>query len=458
MQKRRSYRPPETRHPDVLIVGAGAVGASVALHAARSGLQVLVVEKEAAPALHQSGRNSGVCHAGYNLKPGTQKAQFCVEGSRRLREWCATRGVPLEVGGILVVATRESELPTLYELKRRSEENGVRADLVGEEEIRSLEPHSTGLAALHAPEGASFDTEAFVRSVLEEAQSHGAVVQYGVEVHALIDGSDCARARTDRRAIEAGVAVNCAGLQADRVAGAVADDVRVIPFRGFYAELVPGREHLVRSHVYRAPDMAWPFLGVHASRRTDGRVLLGPGAMLAPGRESYGLLGIQAEDMAATLSWPGFRKLLRDRRFRRMAVSEVRKNFQLREIWKEAVELIPDLRPADLARSFAGNRAQLVRLDGTLVDDFLVRETKHCVHILNAVSPGLTGSLPFGEWVWQRAADLANGASRSGQGLGDRAGDDIFPDSRTATRERSGSAGKTERGETGPAGSLDEVR
>jgi L-2-hydroxyglutarate oxidase len=377
-----------------------------------------VVEKEGAPALHQSGRNSGVCHAGYNLKPGTRKAEFCVEGSKRIRDWCETRGVPLEVGGILVIAVRESEVATLRELKRRSDLNGVRAELVGAAEIRSFEPHARGVAALCAPDGASFDTEAFVRSVLDEAQSHGARVRYGVEVRALIDGDGCARARTSAGVLEAGAAVNCAGLQADRVAGAVAGDVRVIPFRGFYAELVPGREHLVRSHIYRSPDLDWPFLGVHASRRTDGRVLLGPGAMLAPGRESYGLLGIHAEDMAATLAWPGFRALLRDPRFRRMAAREVRKNFQLREIWKEAVELIPEIRPTDLARSFAGNRAQLIRRDGTLVDDFLVRETEHCVHVLNAVSPGLTGSLPFGEWVWERTYSRAGGQSGHAAGVG----------------------------------------
>ena len=389
--------------PDLLVVGAGAIGASVALHAARDGMRVRVVEKEDLPARHQSGRNSGVCHAGYNLKPGTRKAEFCVEGSRRLRAWCAERGVPLEVGGILVVAVEDAELATLEELKRRSDANGVRAEIVDGDGLRAREPHATGIAALHAPDGASFDTEAFVRSVLDEAVAHGAEVRYGVEVRALVDGEGCARARTTDGTIEAGAGVSCAGLQADRVAGAVAADVRVIPFRGFYAELVPGREALVRSHVYRAPDMDFPFLGVHASRRTDGRVLLGPGAMLAPGRESYGLFGIAPSDLVATLAWPGLRALLADPRFRRLAVRETRKNFRLRDIWREAVELIPGLRPSDLARSFAGNRAQLLRRDGTLVDDFLVRETERCVHVLNAVSPGLTGSLPFGEWVAGRA-------------------------------------------------------
>ena len=176
------------RSPDLLVVGAGAIGASVALHAAEDGLRVLVVEKEEAPARHQSGRNSGVCHAGYNLKPGTRKAEFCVEGSRRLRAWCAARGVPLEVGGILVVAVEDSEIATLEELKRRSDANGVRAEIVDGAGIRAREPHAAGIAALHAPEGASFDAEAFVRSVLDEAVSRGAEIRYGIEVRALVDG------------------------------------------------------------------------------------------------------------------------------------------------------------------------------------------------------------------------------------------------------------------------------
>ncbi len=402
--------------PDLLVVGAGAIGACVALHAARDGARVLLVDKEDAPARHQSGRNSGVCHAGYNLKPGTRKASFCVEGSRRLRAWCRERGVPLEVGGILVVAVERGEIATLEELKRRSDANGVRADLLDAASIRALEPHAAGEAALHAPDGASFDTAAFVRSVVAEAESHGTEIRYGVEVQALVDGEGCARARTADGPIEAGAAVNCAGLQADRVAGSVADDVRVVPFRGFYAELVPGREALVRSHVYRAPDLDVPFLGVHASRRTDGRVLLGPGAMLAPGRECYGLLGLDPGDLAATLAWPGTRRMLADPRFRRLAAREVRKNFRLRDIWKEAVQLLPDLRPGDLARSFAGNRAQLVRRDGSLVDDFLVRETEHCVHVLNAVSPGLTGSLPFGEWVAELARARLEGSAVEPEG------------------------------------------
>lgn len=169
--------------PDVVVIGAGAIGASTARHLARAGVRVLILEKEDTPARHQSGRNSGVIHAGYNLKPGSLKATYCVEGSRRLRAYCRERGIPVEEGGVLVVARTEAERTTLAELKRRADANGVRARLIGEDDIRRLEPYARGIEALHAPEAASFDAEAYVRALVGEAEAHGARVAYGVRVH-----------------------------------------------------------------------------------------------------------------------------------------------------------------------------------------------------------------------------------------------------------------------------------
>jgi (S)-2-hydroxyglutarate dehydrogenase len=371
--------------PDVIVIGAGAIGASAALHLARLGVRVLILEKEAQPAQHQSGRNSGVIHAGYNLKPGTLKARYCVEGSRQLRAYCRERAIPMDEGGILIVARTDAERATLAELHARAQGNGVQSRIVDEDELRRIEPHARGSAALHAPEGASFDAPAYVRSLLDEAIATGAAeVRYGVAVRRLDD-------------IRAGVVLNCAGLHADRLAGAAAADLRIIPFRGYYAELVPARRDLVRSHVYAAPDLTFPFLGVHLSRRTDGRVIVGPGAMLAFGREAYRFAQVNPRDLAGTLTWPGFYRLFREPRFRALLVSEVSKSLSLRAVWREAQLLVPDLRPGDLVRSFAGNRAQVVSRDGQLVDDIVVRETERAVHVLNAVSPGLTCSLPFGE-------------------------------------------------------------
>lgn len=390
---------------DVIVVGAGAIGASAAAHLARRGVRVLVLEKEPGPARHQSGRNSGVVHAGYNLKPGSLKAKYCVEGSRLLRGYCRERDIPLHEGGILIVARTDAERATLAELHRRAQSNGVHTRLVGEDEIRHIEPHARGVEGLHAPEGASFDAPGYVRSLLADAAADGAVVRYGVAVRSVrdrsLEGGAAAgiELETSSGTFSAGALLNCAGLHADRLAGPAARDLRIIPFRGYYAELRPERRDLVRSHVYAAPDLAFPFLGVHVSRRVDGRVIVGPGAMLALGREAYRFAQVNARDVAGMLAWPGFYRLFGQPRFRALAVQELRKSLSLRAVWRDAHRLLPELRPGDLARSFAGNRAQVVSRAGELVDDIVVRETPRAVHVLNVVSPGLTCSLPFGEYL-----------------------------------------------------------
>jgi len=379
------------------VIGAGAIGASAALHLARRGARIVVLEKEAGPARHQSGRNSGVIHAGYNLKPGTLKAKYCVEGSRALRAFCVERGIPMVQGGILIVARTDAERTTLAELHRRAQGNGVQSRIVSAEEIREIEPHAVGIAGLHAPEGASFDSSRYVEVLLEDARAAGVEVRFGVSVRGFAEASSVVRVATSAGVCEAGVLLNCAGLHADRLAGPLAADLRIIPFRGYYAELVLQRVGLVRSHVYAAPDLTFPFLGVHLSRRADGRVIVGPGAMLAFGREAYSFARVQLRDLAGTLAWPGFWRMMVQPRFRALVRSEVMKSLFLKRIWEEARELVPNLGAGDLVRSFAGNRAQVVNRAGELVDDIVVRESPRSVHVLNAVSPGLTCSLPFGE-------------------------------------------------------------
>ncbi|MBI2078691.1 MAG: L-2-hydroxyglutarate oxidase [Euryarchaeota archaeon] len=391
--------------PDVLVIGAGAIGTSTAYHLAKAGHRVQVVEKESGPALHQSGRNSGVIHAGYNLKPGSIKARYCVEGSRRLREYCKRRGVAVEQGGILVVAQDETEIATLKELARRAAANGVAARNVDGGDIPNLEPEARGVQALHAPEAASFDARSYVHALASDALAAGAEFLYDRKATAIDEG----RAATSKGPISAKVVVNCAGLHADRLAKRLAPDVRIIPFRGYYAELVPARTGLVRSHIYAAPDLRFPFLGVHLSRRVDGRVIVGPGAMLAFGREAYGFFEANPRDLVATLGWPGFLRLSLTPPFRRLIRSEVRKSLSLRAIGKEAQALVPGLQAKDLVPSYAGNRAQLVSRNGELVDDIVVRSTRRAIHVLNAVSPGLTCSLPFGEHLAAAAGDLLEG-------------------------------------------------
>lgn len=330
--------------PDVAVIGAGAIGLATAKAVAEQGASVVILEKERAPGLHQSGRNSGVIHAGYNLKPGSQKARYCVEGSRRLREYCAARGIAVQQGGILVVGRDERDVATLRELEARARGNGVKAMLLDEAGLRGVEPHASGVSALHAPEAASFDAPAYVAALAEDARKAGAQLRYAARVR-------------DVEAVDARVVVNAAGLQADRLAGALCPDMRIIPFRGYYAELRPERAHLVRSHVYAAPDLQFPFLGVHLSRRTDGRVLVGPGAMLAFGREAYRFWAANARDLGASLSWPGLWRFLADRRVLGFVKDEVAKSLSRRAIAREAARPVPGITGGDLIPSFAGNRA-----------------------------------------------------------------------------------------------------
>jgi (S)-2-hydroxyglutarate dehydrogenase len=381
---------------EVAVIGAGAVGVSTALHLARQGVDVMVLEKEAGPAMHQSGRNSGVIHAGYNLKPGSVKAEFCVRGNRELREYCAERGVPVREGGILVVAKSDQQMDVLRELLGRGRANGVHVALLGEDEIRDVEPHAQGIGALYAREGASFDARAYVQALAGDAMRAGARFFFDHRVQRVFDTDRGVAIDTNRGRILARVAVNAAGLYCDLLASGLAGDVRIIPFRGYYAELNPQRTGLVNSHIYAAPDLEFPFLGVHLSKRADGRVIVGPGAMLAFGREAYSFGSVAGGLLTKTLRWPGFYRMLRTHEFRDLLRREARKSLAIKHIAREAMELVPEIEENELSRSFAGNRAQLVDRQGKLVDDIVVRDTPHSVHVLNAVSPGLTCSLPFG--------------------------------------------------------------
>ncbi len=390
---------------EVVVIGAGAVGVSTAFHLAQQGVDVLVLEKEPGPAMHQSGRNSGVIHAGYNLKPESLKAQYCVQGNRELHAYCAERGVPVREGGILVVAQSDQQMAVVRELNERGLANGVSVSLLAEDEIKDVEPHARGIGALHAHDGASFDARSYVHALAGDAVNSGARLFFDHRVRSVTETDRDVAIETNRGRVVARVAVNAAGLYADVLAGGLAHDVRVIPFRGYYAELKPQRTGLVRSHIYATPNLNFPFLGVHLSKRTDGRVIVGPGAMLAFGREAYSFSSVKGGMLDKTVRWPGFYRMLRTTEFKGLLRSEVKKSLAIRHIAREARELVPEINENELVRSFAGNRAQLVDRQGKLVDDIVVRETARSVHVLNAVSPGLTCSLPFGRSLASTAAE-----------------------------------------------------
>ncbi|MEX2195732.1 MAG: L-2-hydroxyglutarate oxidase [Thermoleophilaceae bacterium] len=366
---------------DFVVVGGGIVGLAVAreLLARHPGASLVVREREAEVGLHQTGRNSGVVHAGIYYAPGSLKARLCVAGARELYDYCAARGIPAQRSGKLIVALDESELPALDELERRGRANGVPGlRRLSAAELREVEPHAAGMAALHSPETGVVDFGAVARALREDVEGAGGRVMPASPVEE----------REVRAGLGARFAVFCAGAAADRLAVAAgADpDPRIVPFRGAYLRLRPGKARLVRSMIYPVPDPALPFLGVHLTRRLDGEVLAGPTALLLP--------------RARSLAWPGTWRMMR--RFWRPGLSEARWAARRGAYAREVARYLPGVEPGDLEPAFTGVRAQALGRDGRLVDDFAVSETPGALHVRNAPSPAATSSLALARLVADR--------------------------------------------------------
>jgi (S)-2-hydroxyglutarate dehydrogenase len=395
---------------DFLVVGGGIVGLTTALELRRRGLgSVALLEKESELGRHASGRNSGVVHAGIYYAADSLKARLCTEGARRLRDYAGERGLPLRRCGKVIVATSAATAPQIAVLHARGVANGVRVELIGPDDLRRLEPEAVSHGpALHSPDTAITDPGAVMTSLTGDAVAAGVRIERDVTVTALQD--DHGLARTTRGEWRYGTLVNCAGLQADRLAHAagVALDYAILPFRGMYRKLDPNAAARFRGCVYPAPDLRVPFLGVHVTPTVAGGVTLGPTAMPALGRENYrGFAAIEPRE-ALRMAWDLGRMLLLDRHgFRRMAAEESARYLK-RGFLRDAQTLAPRLRSRDIGGWVkVGIRAQLIhrqRLE--LMMDFLVEAGRHSVHVMNAVSPAFTSSLAFAELVVDRAQAL----------------------------------------------------
>ncbi|WTJ83183.1 L-2-hydroxyglutarate oxidase [Streptomyces sp. NBC_01538] len=390
---------------DVLVIGGGIVGLSTAYAITRAapGTRVTVLEKESGPARHQTGRNSGVIHSGIYYRPGSLKAEYAVRGAAEMVKFCAEYGIPHAVTGKLIVATERDELPRLHALVQRGRENGIPVRELGPTQIGEYEPEVRGLAGIHVGTTGVCDYVAVARQL---AESSGAEIRYGAEV-----------VRIDRRPqlgvavrtagpgggeiVRGRVLVNCAGLYCDEVARLTGDDpgMRIVPFRGEYFTLA--RPELVRGLVYPVPDPAFPFLGVHLTRGIDGGVHIGPNAVPALAREGYGWGTVRLRELGATVAWPGSWRIAA--RHWRYGGGELRRSVSKRAFARAVRRLLPVVSEGDLVPAAAGVRAQAVLRDGTLVDDFLIREGARAVHVLNAPSPAATASLPIGREVARRA-------------------------------------------------------
>jgi L-2-hydroxyglutarate oxidase len=394
---------------DVLVIGGGIVGLSTAYAITRAapGTRVTVLEKEPGPARHQTGRNSGVIHSGVYYRPGSLKARFAVRGAAELVKFCAEYDIPHAVTGKLIVATERSELPRLHALVQRGRENGIPVRELVAAQIAEYEPEVRGLAAIHVGTTGVCDYSEVARRL---ADASGARIHYDAEVVAVDRRPSLGVAvRTAAGAVLRGRAlVNCAGLYCDEIARLTGDDpgMRIVPFRGEYYELA--RPELVRGLVYPVPDPAFPFLGVHLTRGIDGGVHIGPNAVPALAREGYGPGVVRPRELALSLTWPGAWRMAR--RHWRYGAGELRRSASKAAFTEAVRRLLPAVTQDDLVPASSGVRAQAVLRDGSLADDFLIRESPRVVHVLNAPSPAATASLPIGREVARRVLGVLSGA------------------------------------------------
>ena len=391
---------------DVVVVGAGILGLAVAreLHRRRPDSRIVVLEREDQVGFHQTGHNSGVIHAGIYYVPGSLKARLCVEGARDLYEFCEEKGVAFERCGKLIVALDRSELARLDELERRGVANAVPGlRRLGPEELREVEPHAAGVAALHSPATGIVDFPGVARALADELRDADVDVVTGCAVRDATPAGARLRVAHARGETSARFAVFCAGGWSDRLAaraGAPADP-RIVPFRGAYLKLRPEKRALVRALIYPVPDPQLPFLGVHLTKHVSGEVLVGPTALLAPSRDAYSLARVRPRDVAATLAWPGTWRMAR--RWWRTGIVEMRYAASRAQFAREAARYVPGLTAADVEPAFAGVRAQALGRDGKLVDDFVFSRTERALHVRNAPSPAATSSLAIARMVADEA-------------------------------------------------------
>ena len=386
---------------DLVIVGGGLVGLATARAAlaARPGVRIAVLEKEESVGRHQSGRNSGVLHAGVYYRPGTRKAALCRRGRAEMEAFCDAEGLPWTRTGKTIVAVTDDERPRLDALAQRAQANGVTALPLDADGLRQREPHVAGVSGLWVPSTGVTDYGAVARRLAQNLRQSGAEIRTGAAVVGGRETRDGVVVETEASAVEGRVLVTCAGLWADRVARVFGAEpsVQLVPFRGEYAALAPRSARLVRGLIYPVPDPAFPFLGVHLTRRVNGTVDVGPSAALAFARDGYRLRDVRGRDLAEALGSRGFRQLAA--RHLRMGLVELGRSLSLRAFGRAAQRLVPGLHLDDLSRAPSGVRAQALHPDGRLADDFVIEQTRRAVHVVNAPSPAATASLAIGREI-----------------------------------------------------------
>ncbi|MBL9214519.1 MAG: L-2-hydroxyglutarate oxidase [Opitutaceae bacterium] len=389
----------------LVVIGGGIVGLAIGRELLRRlpGSEVTVLEKEPGVGRHQSSHNSGVLHAGLYYKPGSLKARLAVGGIRLMTEFCREHRIPHEICGKVVVATSERELPALENLWQRGQQNGLRGlRRLGPEELREIEPHAAGVAALHVPEEGIADYPAVCAALQADIAAAGGRVLTSARVTAIREAAAGWVITSAAGEHPADYFINCAGLFSDRIAelAGIRRTVRIVPFRGEYFLLAPEAQALVRNLIYPVPDAQFPFLGVHFTRMIHGGVEAGPNAVLAFAREGYTWTRFSARDLADALAFPGLWRFLG--RHAAMCGGEILRSASQGLACRALQRLVPAIEPRHLRPGGAGVRAQAMHVDGTLIQDFWLEEKPRALHVLNAPSPAATASLAIAREIVDR--------------------------------------------------------
>jgi L-2-hydroxyglutarate oxidase len=392
---------------DFAIVGGGIVGLStgMALTKRYPGAKIVMIEKEKDWARHQTGHNSGVIHSGIYYKPGSYKARFAREGNAAMVEFCKEHGIAYDVCGKVIVATEPKELPLLDNLYQRGLQNELNVKKIDKDELKEIEPHVAGLAAIRVPSCGIADYKGVSRTFARIIQEGGGELRLGTKVENIAEEANKVTIETNRGTIEARFLINCAGLHSDRVAKmtGMKTGMKIVPFRGEYYELVPEKRHLVKHLIYPVPNPDFPFLGVHFTRMINGEVHAGPNAVLAFKREGYTKKDIDIKDVLEVLTYSGFWKMAMPNM--KEGMKEMVRSFSKQAFLHSLQRLIPELTEKDIVPTHAGVRAQALMHDGSMVDDFAIFSGKSSMHVCNAPSPAATASIKIGEEIANRVPE-----------------------------------------------------
>lgn len=395
---------------DFAIIGGGIVGLStgMALGKRYPNAQILILEKESNWAFHQTGNNSGVIHSGIYYKPGSFKAKFCRDGANSMVEFCQEHGIAHEVCGKVIVATSEAEIPRLENLYKRGLDNGIKVQKISPEEVREIEPHVSCVGGIRVFSTGIVNYRQVSNKYAELIAKQGGDLRLNTKVEKIRPSGNHQVIETNNGSFETRFIINCAGLHSDRIAklGKVEPQAKIVPFRGEYYELTPEKRYLVKTLIYPVPNPDFPFLGVHFTRMIDGSVHAGPNAVLSLKREGYEKTDFDFKDFAEVMTYPGFWKLAA--KHADEGIKEIIRSFSKAAFVRSLQQLIPEVQAEDLVPTHAGIRAQALKNDGSLVDDFLIVQGQNSIHVCNAPSPAATSSLEIGKAIVEQIPEQSH--------------------------------------------------